>query len=143
MSGHQPEDDRVSAETNRIAAEGGRITAEGERVTAGEARITAESERAHRRRRITLTQLLAYLVVAAVGAFGFWQIGQTQAQLCVIAETNQNAIQNVVIAVEALGSSLVLDGKPASKATPEEQKSLDTLTAFREQQLALLSEETC
>lgn len=87
--------------------------------------------------------VMSYLGILAVAVLGFWDSSQQVDQICNTAEENRIAITNVVSAVERLGEDLVLEGKPPSTATPEEQRAIDILMDFKERQMKLLDEPVC
>lgn len=138
------EGDRQEAETNRIAAEGNRISAEGERQHAEAVREDHTKFRRRRRRRVTMAQLVAYLLIVTVAVFGFYQIDQQNQTICSSTGDNREAIRNVVKAIDRLGVSLVLEGRRSMEnATPGEEAAVERIRAFSAQQLRLLETKAC
>lgn len=107
---------------------------------------TAKS-RAERRRRITLAQLGAYALIVSTALFGFYQIDQTQADLCDTTAQNRDAVRNVVNAVYELAIGAAQRQPDAPPLTESEQRELNAylerVEKFHESQLALLDKEPC
>lgn len=133
------EGDRRDAETNRIAAEGNRMSAEDARVVTDKGRTKAAAGRAVQRRRRNLAQVGAYFLIVAVGMFAFNQSDKNQDALCETQITNRAAIRGLVVAIEELGSGLVVTGPPDGKT----QMMLDQLQQFKTSQLEVLEGEGC
>lgn len=145
MSNH--EGDRRAAESSRIAGEGGRISAESGRVSADAGRATREENRRLLATRRATGQLFAYIMIIGVGVAGFWQIEReadaNHREICSSANENRDALKGMVMAVDALGRSLIADGVPYRKLSIAERKAIKTVKKFRTEQLALLDEPVC
>lgn len=157
LMANQEENDRQAAETNRIGAEGNRIGAETDRAAAETTRVDAHTARAESDKRIhnhrvqkDVGQLVAYLLIVTMGVIGFWSLDRANERLdkqdliiCQTAAENRAAIRNLAIAIEVLGSSLIVGDKPESKWTPREQVSMSRLDEFHRTTSKMLSAPVC
>lgn len=87
--------------------------------------------------------IAAYVLIVAVAMLGFWNADRDDEQMCESALENREAIRSLANATDTLGRDLVLDGKPESKADPDERRALDRIAKFREEQEKLLSAPVC
>jgi hypothetical protein len=102
-------------------------------------KLVREKERTHKK--IGAAQLVAYLLIVIVSVFAWQKSTSQDHHICRSAEANRQAVRNVVIAIEQLGTELVTDdGTPP---TPEQQVALDRFKKFKEDQLALLELPAC
>jgi hypothetical protein len=90
-----------------------------------------------------LAQVGAYLLILAVAVLGLQVERHNDQQLCESGKDNRHALRNLAVAVDSLGRTLVLEGKPRSKASAEEAAALAALDDFRERQVHLLNEPVC
>ncbi len=137
------ESDRQAAETNRIGAEGNRISAETDRIAAESARSETAYKLAGSRRRKDVGQVFAYLLIVIVATFGFYQSNQVDERVCTVAAENRGSLRSLVIALDALGKSLITGGKPESELDASQVASLKQFEAFTKAQLELLEYPVC
>jgi hypothetical protein len=100
-------------------------------------------EKRARRRRITVAQLGAYLLICVVAVLGFLDLEHTQDELCQTAAENRQASRDIVQAIDRLGVGLILEGREESEASPEEAAAIKLLDQFAAEQLALLDKPVC
>lgn len=103
----------------------------------------ARAERERQRKRTRNGQLLAYLLIVIVAASGFYVTDRTNDRMCDSAKENRIAIQNLTLGVHSLGLSLIVEGKPRDKWSPEEEEAVEDLDKFRAEQRALLDVPVC
>ena len=101
--------------------------------------LAHQKHRAHRR--IAYWQFAAYLLIISISLLGWRQIEQEADARCESGEANREALRNIVLAIEALGTDLVTQG--TNPTTPEQEETLEEFADFREEQLALLEGPVC
>lgn len=144
------ETDRRTAESGRIGGEAGRISAESARVVAETTRDEASEFRRRGRAQKDAGQLLAYVLIVLVGAYGFWiqhentaALERTSKEICATADENRVALRNTVLAIDALGRALITDGKPGSELDADAKADLERFDAFTASQLKTLDIPAC
>ena len=102
-------------------------------------RLARQKHKAHRR--IALWQLAAYVLIVSISLIGWWRIEKEADARCTAGEANREALRNIVVAIEMLGTDLVTGGE--NPTTPEQEETLKQFADFREEQLALLDGPVC
>ena len=112
-----------------------------ERITRAEELEALAREKSRIHRRIAIWQLAAYVLIITISVIGWIRIENEADARCRAGEANRQALRDVIISIEMLGTNLVTGGE--SPTTSEQEKALKQFAEFREKQLALLDGPVC
>lgn len=103
--------------------------------------MNVRSDRWHRR--VAIAQACAYVVIVLAGLAGALRFQHDAARICDTAESNRQAVRNLVVGVKRLGRELVVGGPDAAAPSPEQRAALAQFKAFKQRQFELTADPAC